>query len=175
VRLGRVASCVGRPQGDNETGEALQAEGRAHVENAKGGIGAARRLLGEVLGQDREAQNGGGSAGRDDRKQQVRRHRNAERQSQLGGHRQDQRAGQKQLGRDAGTAQALGDGTQQQGARGERGRHHGEVSDDGRAVEPRNVREPRCRPQALQREGRADAEACQGRDAQEARVEVDGE
>ena len=82
---------------------------------------------------------------------------------------------EEQLGRDAGAAQALGGGSQQQGARGERHRHEGEMRDDGRPVEPLNVGEPGRRPQALQREGRADAQRRQGGDAQEARVQVDGE
>jgi hypothetical protein len=41
VGLGRIASSVGRPQGDDEAREALQAEGGAHVEDAEGGVGAA--------------------------------------------------------------------------------------------------------------------------------------
>ena len=175
MRLGRVASAVGGPQGDNEAGEALQAKGRAHVEDAEGGVGAAGDLLGEVLRQGREAQDGGGSGSGNDRKEQIGGDRQTEEQGDLGGHRQGQRASQEQLGRHAGAAQALGGGSQQQGACGERSRHEGEVSDDSGAVEPGNVGEPRRRPQALQREGHADAQGRQGGDAQEARVQVDGE
>src|SRR6185312_7218957 len=40
---------VGRgPPGDDETAKALEPEGSAHVENAEGGVGAARDLLREV-------------------------------------------------------------------------------------------------------------------------------
>ncbi len=56
VGLGRVASAVGRPQGDDEAREALQAEGRPHVEDAQGGVGAAGHLLGKVLRQHGEAE-----------------------------------------------------------------------------------------------------------------------
>jgi hypothetical protein len=48
IRFGRVTSAVTLPQGDNEAREALQAEGRAHVEDAEGGVGAAGHLLGEL-------------------------------------------------------------------------------------------------------------------------------
>jgi hypothetical protein len=38
---GRIVSAVGGPLGDDGAGEALQAEGRAHLEDAQGGIRAA--------------------------------------------------------------------------------------------------------------------------------------
>jgi hypothetical protein len=107
--------------------------------------------------------------------QDIGRQREAEQQRELGGHGQSERAAEEQLRRDAGAAQALGGGSQQQSARGERHRHEGEMRDDGRPVEPLNVGEPGRRPEALQREGRADAQRRQGGDAQEARVRVDGE
>jgi hypothetical protein len=161
VGLGRVVAVFGRPQGDDEAGEALQAEGGAHVEDAEGGVGAARHLLGEVLRQRGEAEHGGGARGADHGEQDIGRHREAEQQRELSGHGQSERAAEEQLGRDAGAAQALGGGSQQQGARGERHRHDGEMRDDGRPVEPLNVDEPGRRPQALQREGRADAKCRQ--------------
>ena len=65
VGLGRVASAVGWPQGDDETREALQAEGRAHVEDTKRGVGAAGHRLGEILRQHGEAEHGGGGRGGD--------------------------------------------------------------------------------------------------------------
>jgi hypothetical protein len=175
VGLGRVAPSVGRPQGDDEAREALQAEGGAHVEDAESGVGAARHLLGEVLRQDGEAEHGGGARGGNDGEQNVGGDRQAEQQCQLGGHRQGERGGEDELGRDAGAAQALGDGSQQQGARGEGSRHQRQMLDDGRTIDSRNVGEPRRRPEALQREGRADAQRDQGCDAHEARVQVDRE
>jgi hypothetical protein len=164
MRLGRVAPSVGRPQGDDEAREALQAERGAHVEDAEGGVGAAGHLLGKALRQDDEAEGGGGTRAGDHGEQQVGRHRKAEQQGELGGHRQGEHRGEDEPGRDAGAAQALGDGSQQQGARGEGGCHQGEVPDDGGPVEPRDVGEPGRRPQALQRERRADAQGRQGGD-----------
>ena len=49
---GRIMSAVRGPLGDDEAGETLQTERRAHVENAEGRVGAARDLLGEVSRQD---------------------------------------------------------------------------------------------------------------------------
>ena len=173
MRLRRIVSAVRGPLGDDETGEALQTERRAHVENAEGGVGAARDLLREVPRQDREAEDGGGAGGGDDREQQIGGYGDAEKQGELGRHRQGERADKEQLGRDAGAAEALGKGAEQEGARGEDGRHQGEMLDDGGAVEPGNVGEPRRGPEPLQRPGYADAGGRQRCHAPEARVPED--
>ena len=93
VGLGRVVPVFCRPQGDDEAGEALQAEGSAHVEDTEGGVGAARHLLGEVPRQHGEAEHGGGARGGDHGEQDIGRHREAEQQRELGGHGQSERAG----------------------------------------------------------------------------------
>src|SRR5688500_19027046 len=54
---GGIISPVGRPLGDDETGEGLQTERGAHVEDAERGFGTARDLLGEVARQDGKAQD----------------------------------------------------------------------------------------------------------------------
>ena len=94
-------------------------------------------LLGEVLRQDREAQHRGGARGGDDRPTgDGTTPGRPKQQRELGGHRQGERAGEEQLGRDAGAAQALGESAQQQRARGKHHRHQDEMLDDGRAIEP---------------------------------------
>ena len=112
--------------------------------------------LGKYRARSREAQDGRGACGRDDREQQVGGDGQAEEQGELGRHRQGERADKEQLGRDADAAQALGEGAQQEGARGEDGRHQGEMLDDGGAIEPGNIGQPRRGPESLQRPGRAD-------------------
>ena len=73
MRVGRIVSIGAGPPGDDETGEALQPERGAHVEDAQRGIGAAGDLLGEIPREDCEAQHRRRAGGSNDPEEQMRR------------------------------------------------------------------------------------------------------